>query len=125
MSDSGTEIQIAKGALRRFIQNAERKKRVQQASLLQTVKKATPEFRNRFKTVHHLGLVGSFAKKGFYSLRSDLDILVGGLKKDDYFKAFLFWERRLPVAIDLIREEEAGEHLKFLSRHEVILFEKD
>lgn len=122
---SGTEIQIVRGALRRFVQDAERNKKAQKTSLLKRVRKSTPEFLNRFKTVSRLGLVGSFAKKGFYSPRSDLDILVGGLKKDDYFKAFLFWERRLPVAIDLIREEEASEHLEFLSRHEVILFEKD
>ena len=49
---------------------------------------------------------------------------MGGLNHKDYFKAFLFWERQLPTAIDLIREEEAGAYREHLLKYRVAIHEK-
>lgn len=83
-----------------------------------------PEFIGRFEGVEKISIIGSMAKGRFYSTLSDVDILVKGLRKEDYFKAFRFWEDRLGAKIDLIREEEIARKMRCILKHEEVIYEK-
>lgn len=110
--------------LRNFINASERKKVRQRNDILRKMKEAVPEFLARFDSVEKVAAIGSIAKKEFYCLRSDVDILIKGLKKEDYFEAFRFWEDRLGVQIDLVREEEVTQKIRSILKEEVLIYEK-
>lgn len=110
--------------LRDFINASEKRKIRQRNDILEKMKKAVPDFLDCFESVEKVAVIGSVAKKRFYSLHSDVDILIKGLKKEDYFKAFRFWEDNLNTQIDLVREEEVTEKIRSILKDEVIIYEK-
>ncbi len=63
------------------------------------------ELPKTFPDVTRMVLTGSFAGKG-YSCRSDVDIVITGLKKADYFRFYNVLESRLKRNIDLIMDED-------------------
>ena len=120
-----TETKDYKDSLRRFLNESEKKKKEKRDELLRIVRSEVQVFVQKFNSVEEVSIIGSVAKEVFYTTRSDVDILVKGLKKTDYFEAFRFWEDRLPVGIDLIREEEVGEGVKAMLKEKVVIYEKD
>lgn len=108
-------------SLRRFIEQSGKTDDVQREFVIDTLRSAGREISLAFPSVTRMSLVGSIIKGGF-SEDSDVDIVVMGLKKEEYlgFKSYI--EARLKRTIDLIMEEDIGERERaiLLSKIEVV-----
>ncbi|MFH1727373.1 MAG: nucleotidyltransferase domain-containing protein [Pseudomonadota bacterium] len=115
----------AKLSLKKFVESKEKEKWNKRDNIITLVKDHLNEFKNNFKSIKSLYLVGSIAQKEFFSLDSDVDIATRGLDKNDYFKALLFWEDKLNMKVDFIRLEEVKkDNLNKLIKNRIIIYEK-
>ena len=89
---------------------------------IQSVAEKLPE---RFPSIHRIVVIGSLAKPIFFSLHSDVDIVVAGLENKHFFEAYLLIEDLLGLEdIDLIREEEASPLLMEEIEKGIVVYEK-
>ena len=89
---------------------------------LQLVAEKLPE---RFPSIRRIVVIGSLAKPIFFSLHSDVDIVVAGLENKHFFEAYLLIEDLLGLEdIDLIREEEASPFLMKKIEEGIVFYEK-
>jgi predicted nucleotidyltransferase len=107
-----------------FINRQQRVTKTQIKKLNERIKKLSVEFRQKFPTVTQLSLVGSFIQPEFFSKYSDLDFLVTGLPKEEYFNAYLFIESKIKRPIHLICEEEIPQNLRKKFSKRRVLYEK-
>lgn len=94
--------------LRNAITARESEKKAMGASVLEVTHKACAEAVKKFPSLMRISLVGSIAGGGF-SKNSDVDIVIAGLAKNDYFRLAVFLEKKIGRYIDLIMEEDLSE----------------
>ena len=93
--------------------------------LLDRLQLASQELPKRFPSIHRIVVIGSLANPIFFSLRSDVDIVIAGLENKHFFEAYLLLEDLLDLEdIDLIREEEASPLLIQKIEEGMVVYEK-
>ncbi len=93
--------------------------------LLNRLQLASQELPKRFPSIHRIVVIGSLANPIFFSLRSDVDIVIAGLENKHFFEAYLLLEDLLDLEdIDLIREEEASPLLIQKIEEGMVVYEK-
>lgn len=108
--------------LRRVIERNQSESSLQRDELLISLRSLQGELVQLFPQLNRMSVVGS-AAKGRFSERSDVDIVVAGIKKSDYFSLLKFLESKTHRRVDLIVEEElCKEDLAYiLTKTEVII----
>lgn len=99
-------------SLRLFIERQEARKKKQRDAILVRLNRAAKRLANRFPTVSHVSVIGSFVTPQLFREDSDIDVVVGGLSNEDYFDAFFLLEQDLQCPVDLLREEEIPKTLR-------------
>jgi predicted nucleotidyltransferase len=99
-------------SLRLFIERQEAQKKKHRDAILVRLDQAAKRLANRFPTVNQVSVVGSFLIPQLFREDSDIDVVVHGLSKEDYFDAFFLLEQELQRPVDLLREEEIPEKLR-------------
>lgn len=94
-----------KNSLRDFIKAKRRKLKAAREQVINDTREAVSEIILQFPMITNISLAGSVVR-GNFSEASDVDIVVAGLTKKDYFKLSNLFERRLGRKIDLILEED-------------------
>jgi predicted nucleotidyltransferase len=89
---------------------------------LQLVAEKLPE---TFPSIRRIVVIGSLTKPIFFSLHSDVDIVITGLENKRFFEAYLYIEELLGLEdIHLIREEDASQLLMKKIEEGIVLYEK-
>lgn len=91
--------------LKKAIADREEKKESLRSSVLSVVRTACKEAVREFPSLKKVALVGSIVC-GAFSEHSDIDIVVTGLSKTDYFRLIGFLENKIGRSIDLIMDED-------------------
>ena len=91
-------------------------------AILIRAKQAVPQLIKRFPTISRVAVIGSLLTPELFREDSDIDLVVCGLVRKDYFAAFFLLEHELQVSIYLIREEEIPESLRFRLRSALVLY---
>ena len=94
--------------LQKFIKNKLSENESNRNEVLVALRNLVGQVLKLYPTVNRIAVVGSIAS-GNFSSNSDVDIVVRGLEKNDYFKLYNFLESNLAREIDLIVEEELSE----------------
>lgn len=107
--------------LRRFVEKKQDEASALSSQLIATLHSLKNEILAQFPQLNRMVVVGSVVGGGF-SENSDIDIVVAGIKHNDYFKLLIFLEKKLNRHIDLIVEEDLSdvELLHILAKKEVI-----
>lgn len=107
--------------LQQFIKNKQCENESSRNKILLMLRNLVGQILKLYPTVSRISVVGSVAG-GRFSSNSDVDIVVHGLEKNDYFKLYNFLESNLAREIDLIVEEELSEEDKkhIMSKQEVL-----
>jgi len=93
--------------------------------LLDRLQFASEKLSKIFPSIRRIVAIGSLANPIFFSLRSDVDIVIAGLENKYYFEAYLLLEDLLELEdIDLIRAEEASPLLMKKIEEGIVVYEK-
>ena len=87
------------------IENNESQNKITREKLLEKVRDVCMEAVEKFPTLTKISLTGSIVGKGF-SKKSDVDIVVAGLNKRDYFSLVCLFENKIERHVDLIMEDD-------------------
>lgn len=109
-------------SLRRFLERQEVEGERRRAKIAACLKEATKRLTTRFPTVTRVAVVGSFLTPYLFRADSDVDIVVRGLSRTNYFDALFLLERELRIPVDLIREEEIPEGLHPRFKNALVLY---
>lgn len=94
--------------LKEFISEREKKKELARKDILNIMRKICFEAHRSFPSLSRVVLTGSIIGGGF-SETSDIDVLVAGLDKKDYFKLLKFLETGVNRHVDLILDEDLSQ----------------
>ncbi|MBM3212294.1 hypothetical protein FJZ33_08740 [Candidatus Poribacteria bacterium] len=116
---------IAKENLERHLERCEEKVSERRNAILQKLQLVAEKLPKRFPSIHRIIVIGSVAEPLFFSMRSDVDIVMAGLKNQDFFDAYLLIEDILEMEdVDLIREEEATPLLMKKIKAGIVLYDR-
>jgi len=114
-----------KKSLQQRIEKKQSENESSRSGILDALRQISKELPDTFPSITGLALSGSVVS-GDFTMESDVDVVVTGLKKDEYFKLHNYLEAGLKRNIDLIMEEDLSkkdkEHL--LRRKETIYVRK-
>lgn len=111
--------------LRKRLAERQRKNEALRRDILAELRKIAKELPKAFPDVTRMVLAGSFAGKNCSS-RSDVDIVIAGLKKKDYFRFYNILESRLKRNIDLIMDDDlADEGRRHILRNMEVLYDRE
>lgn len=108
--------------LRRFLDRQEAEEEQYRAAIASRLRPATEELVRQFPAVTQVAVIGSFCAPSLFRRDSDVDIVVRGLSRADYFVALFLLERLLQVPVDLLREEEIPASLRAHMKDAVVLY---
>lgn len=94
--------------LRDFIKRKEHENLRLRERVFCCLKGAIPELISKFPATVSVTVVGSVLK-GRFSENSDVDIVIKGLSKEDYFACLNFLVKKINRPVDLILEEDLSE----------------
>lgn len=92
--------------------------------LIGQVKEILPSVLKRYPTISRVWLVGSIANPIFFDMRSDIDIVIDGLPKEQYFQLMNYLERSLGCELDLIMYGDIEEKNKKVLDKRIVIYEK-
>jgi predicted nucleotidyltransferase len=116
---------IAKENLEKHLERCEQKVVERRNAILQKLQSVAKKLLERFPSIQRIVIIGSVAEPIFFTMHSDVDIVIAGLENYRYFEAFRLIEESLDMEdIDLIREEEASELLMKKIEKGIVLYDK-
>jgi predicted nucleotidyltransferase len=109
-------------SLRRFLERKAAEEEQRRAALAVRLEKATERLIRRFSAINRVVVIGSFLSPQFFRLHSDVDIVVRGLSRGDYFAALALLEQELHVPVDLLRQEELPNTFRVRLKNALVLY---
>lgn len=100
------------------------KREQRRSALIAELRGSVAEVLQRFPGISKIWIIGSVAKPLMFDMRSDMDIVVDGLPKENYFDLFRFLEGRMSSKIDLILLSDITEEDKSILDKKVVIYEK-
>lgn len=102
------DLQAVKNRLERRERERQQHLERHRIELIHRLEKGVPDFVQQFPDLQKLVAFGSIARPGYFSVRSDIDLAVAGLRNEQYWQAIGWFERCLQTEmIDLVRIEDA------------------
>lgn len=121
---------MVKNKYRQNLENRSIKKMQENARICEEIKSTLREAKNeigsKFSSVTQVILTGS-AVRGDFTGESDVDLLVSGLKKKEYFEFYNYLEKKIGRKIDLIMIEDLSNADKahLMKNKEIIYVRKE
>jgi len=109
-------------SLRRFLERKAAEEEQRRATIASRLEKATERLIRRFPAINRVVVIGSFLSPQFFRLNSDVDIVVRGLSRRDYFAALALLEQELQIPVDLLRQEEMPNNFRLHLKNALVLY---
>jgi predicted nucleotidyltransferase len=109
-------------SLRRFLDRQEKAREERRVALHTQLEEATRLLVQKFPTITHVAVIGSFLTPALFRTDSDIAVVIRGLRKEDYFAALSFFEQKLQSPVDLLREEEILQGLRTRLTSALVLY---
>jgi len=116
---------VVREGLRKHLERREQKIANRRNAILQQLQIVAETLPRRFPSIRRIVVIGSLAEPIFFSMNSDVDIVIAGLKNENYFDAYLLIEELMGgEELDLIREEEASTLLMRKIKEGIVLYDR-
>ena len=110
--------------LTRFIETRQKAHDGRRKEIRDILRSTVEEIVALFPELSRMLLVGSAVRGGF-SEHSDIDVMIAGIQKRDYFRLHSYLEKKLNGRVDLIMEEDLNiEQLKHITKDHEVIYDK-